>query len=209
MTTCKINVSILSYEDVTDNLLQYSILIVSACLAIRAARSKHLFWMFFGTFGFWSAFQVLLCACLLPSLQSEESGLEGCNGISIIWAALMGFGYIISDSPREVLSSAPLAALSTLQDSQEMWILLFLVGNLISIRFILQDLSTLLAHLCAFAGGSLLSKLFIDKNSNAHRLPNQVPEPLEPLLAIDSEDRSTLGLLQRRKSSSDNQVSQN
>lgn len=186
------------YNDPVDIFLQYSILIISMILSLRKARSRALIWPFLMTLVFWSAFQITLCACFLPSLLSQQSQqsqetIISCNGISIIWAALMGFGFIISRPSFTSTTTSPATPQTLfLKRGRMMWIALFLVGNVISIRFILQDYLTLVSHLCAFVGGCL-TRLFIrfpDHPTHLSHLASPVPESASPTTSVESDHES-------------------
>ena len=195
------------YSDPVDILLQYSILIISIILSLREARSRALIWPFLMTLAFWSSFQISLCACVLPSLPSQQSNETiSCNGISIIWAALMGFGFIIS---RPFFTTTTTLQPLPLNRGRLMWIALFLVGNAISIRFILQDYLTLVSHLCAFVGGCM-TRLFIRLPATplSHPSTSPSPESASPATTVesdhDSEEDIDRRLLPESKSASGN-----
>ncbi|KAJ3301348.1 hypothetical protein HDV03_001017 [Kappamyces sp. JEL0829] len=143
------------YDTAADNAVQAMLLLVTlACSILWHGRWISL-WV---TLGVWSVFQALLCTCSLTGIA--------CNGISIIYCSLMGFGAGAGqDSTRT-----------------RFWMVLFLAANAASISFILQDLLTLVAHLCAFAAGFLSWKAsLLDRATTG---PKQRPEPDESQQAL-------------------------
>jgi hypothetical protein len=113
------------YKSHMDTAIQYSLLSMSLSFGLAQYRKNKSFWV---NLVFWTAFQVSLCSCITQ-----------CNGISIIYCAVMG--YCMRDVPH-----------------RKKWIAFFALSNILSINYILEDYQTLIAHVLALGGGFLFQK---------------------------------------------------
>lgn len=175
----------LFYHDFIDDFLQYFLLILTIFLAFIQSKRRQLLVLFSIVVLFWTAFQVLLCGFIIPSFFGGS-----CSGISLIWAGLQGFGFGIA--PALPVHSDSYSYSSVLKDilgaGKALWVLLFLLGNAFSLKFILADYLTLVAHIAAFAGGFLTVFLISQKDLHGEHLAST-----SSISTTDLEDQNDAG----------------
>jgi hypothetical protein len=116
------------YKTIKDILIHYILLLIS--ITIVAFNTEKL-QPFLANLLFWGLFQSMICSCFVE-----------CNGISIIYCGILGFG-LYQDGNR----------------SRFVYLSIFVIANILSWPYISEDILTLVAHFAALICGFALAKL--------------------------------------------------